>query len=142
MLVRILTVGRGALTADEELVEMRGSSPKPLRDVLLAFARVHILHHAAEDRIFGAGMAEELSRHGYRLGPGTLYPILHRLRTDGLLSMDAEVIDGKKRKYYRITAKGRASLKGLLPQLEELADEVLPDGATGQRGRKRRTAGH
>ena len=142
MLVETLIAGRGALTAKEGQVRMPGAKPTGLRDVLLAFARVHILHHAAEDRIFGAGMAEELSRHGYRLGPGTLYPILHRLRTDGLLSMDAEVIDGKKRKYYRITAKGRASLKGLLPKLEELADEVLPDGATGQRGRKRRTAGH
>jgi DNA-binding PadR family transcriptional regulator len=120
---------------------MPGSSPKPLRDVLLAFARVHILHHAAEERIFGAGMAKELSRHGYRLGPGTLYPILHRLHADGLLSVDAEVIDGKKRKYYRITAKGRATLRAILPKLDELAEEVLPDGDTGQPGRKRRTAG-
>lgn len=120
---------------------MPGSSPKPLRDVLLAFARVHILHHAAEERIFGAGMAEELAHHGYRLGPGTLYPILHRMHTDGLLSMDAEVIDGRKRKYYRITAKGRATLKGILPKLEELADEVLPDGTRGHSGRKRHAGG-
>ena len=34
-----------------------------MRDVLLAFARVHVLHHAAEERIFGAGMMEELHRH-------------------------------------------------------------------------------
>lgn len=120
---------------------MTGSTPKGLRDVLLAFARVHILHHAAEERIFGAGMAEELSRHGYRLGPGTLYPLLHRLHTDGLLSMDTEVIDGKKRKYYRITGKGRVTLGAILPKLEELADEVLPDGAKRQPGRRRQRAG-
>lgn len=120
---------------------MPGATPTGLRDVLLAFARVHILHHAAEERIFGAGMAQELSRHGYRLGPGTLYPILHRMHTDGLLSVDAAVIDGKKRKYYRITAKGRATLKGILPKLEELADEVLPSGAGGHAKRKRHAVG-
>ena len=52
-----------------------------VRDVFLAFARVHILHHAAEEPIFGVGMMKELARHGYRLGPGTLYPLLHRLES-------------------------------------------------------------
>jgi DNA-binding PadR family transcriptional regulator len=137
MLVETLIAGRGGLTAKEGRVRMSGAKPTGLRDVLLAFARVHILHHAAEERIFGAGMAAELSRHGYRLSPGTLYPILHRLQADGLLSADAEVIDGKKRKYYRITAKGRACLKALLPKLEELADEVLPDVAREHAKRKR-----
>ena len=33
-----------------------------VRDVFLAFARVHILHHAAEERIFGVGMMKELAR--------------------------------------------------------------------------------
>jgi hypothetical protein len=43
-----------------------------VRDVFLAFARVHILHHASEERVFGVGMMKELARHGYKLGPGTL----------------------------------------------------------------------
>ena len=38
--------------------------------------RLHILHHAAEEPIFGLGMAEEVARHGYRISPGTLYPLL------------------------------------------------------------------
>jgi DNA-binding PadR family transcriptional regulator len=121
---------------------MTTSKPTGTRDILLAFARVHILHHASEEQIFGAGMAKELSRHGYRLGPGTLYPILHRMHTDGLLSMAAEVIDGKKRKYYTITAKGRAALKGIQPKLEELAEEVLPDGGRTHGRRRRHTHGH
>lgn len=100
-----------------------------MRDVLLAFARLHILHHAAEGRIFGVGMMEELREHGYRLSPGTMYPLLRRLQADGLLSMAAEVVDGKQRKYYTITRKGRVALEGIKPKLTELVGEVLPSGS-------------
>lgn len=102
-----------------------------MRDVFLAFARVHVLHHAAEGRVFGVGMMEELARHGYKLGPGTLYPLLHRLHSDGLLTLEMEVVNGKLRKYYAITRKGRTVLAGLRPKLAELADEVL-DGSTSR----------
>ncbi len=111
-----------------------------MRDVLLAFARVHILHHAAEERIFGSGMMRELARHGYRLGPGTLYPLLHRLHADGLLSMQSELIEGRLRKYYTITGRGRTVLAGLMPRLAELADEVLPPRAARGARRRRPTA--
>jgi hypothetical protein len=38
------------------------------------FIRLHILYHAAKDPIYGAEIAEELIRHGYRVSQGTLYP--------------------------------------------------------------------
>jgi DNA-binding PadR family transcriptional regulator len=97
-----------------------------VRDVFLAFARVHILHHAAEEPIFGVGMMKELARHGYRLGPGTLYPLLHRLEADGLLSRKMSVVAGKSRKYYLITRKGRLALSKIRPKLNELTSEVMP----------------
>ena len=97
-----------------------------VRDVLLAFARVHILYHASEDPIFGTGMMAELRRHGYALGPGTIYPLLHRLAADGLLVCRAKVVDGKARKYYAITHRGQAELDKVAPKLAELAGEVLP----------------
>jgi PadR family transcriptional regulator, regulatory protein PadR len=37
-----------------------------VRDILLAFMRVHVLHHAVQDRVFGVGMMDELARHGYK----------------------------------------------------------------------------
>jgi DNA-binding PadR family transcriptional regulator len=115
---------------------------KPIRDILLAFARVHVLHHASEERIFGLGMKEELARHGYQLGPGTLYPLLQRLQAEGLLSVETEVVYGKVRKYYSITTRGRAALRSVRPKLAELADEVLPDATRPPAGdRKRRVAG-
>ena len=98
-----------------------------VRDVFLAFARVHILHHAAEEPIFGVGMMKELAHHGYRLGPGTLYPLLHRLeKLTAWLSREISLVAGKARKYYLITRKGRLALSKIRPKLNELASEVMP----------------
>ena len=56
-----------------------------VREFLLAFWKIHILHHAAEQGIYGQWMLEELHHHGYRLSPGTLYPMLARMATRGWL---------------------------------------------------------
>jgi PadR family transcriptional regulator, regulatory protein PadR len=95
-----------------------------MRDLSLAFVRVHVLHHAAEDRIFGLEMMEELNRHGYDIGPGTLYPLLHALEESKVLASTREVVDGKVRKYYRTTKAGDALLAELRAKIGELIDEV------------------
>jgi PadR family transcriptional regulator, regulatory protein PadR len=110
-----------------------------VRDVFLAFARVHILHHAAEERIFGVGMMKELARHGYRLGPGTLYPLLHRLKEDGLLLSETTVVDGKTRKYYVITRKGHLALNRIRPKLSELVREAIPEAMAAPDPRRGKT---
>jgi hypothetical protein len=56
-----------------------------VRQLYSGLIRLHILHHAAKEGIFGLGMIEELARHGYKLSPGTLYPVLHGLEKNGLL---------------------------------------------------------
>lgn len=46
-----------------------------------------------------------------RLRAGTLYAALDRLRADGLVANDSEeVVDGRLRRYYRITEEGAAQL--------------------------------
>lgn len=95
------------------------------RDLSLAFVRVHILHHAAEGEIFGLEMIEELRRHGYAIGPGTLYPILHGLEQSGSLRARQQVVNGKRRKYYVATPKGRRVLADVRRKIRELVDEVL-----------------
>ena len=55
------------------------------RDLYSGLIRLHILHHAAKQPIFGLGMADELARHGYLISPGTLYPLLHGLAKKGYL---------------------------------------------------------
>jgi DNA-binding PadR family transcriptional regulator len=88
--------------------------------------RLHILHHAASGPIHGAWMTEELGEHGYDISPGTLYPTLHRLEDEGLLTSHKAVSDGRALRVYEITAPGRAALREGRRILRELADEVLP----------------
>jgi len=99
------------------------------RGIFLAFVRVHILHHAAAGQIFGLEMIEELRHHGYSIGPGTLYPILHNLESLGCLRTRQEVVNGKQRKYYVATAKGKRVLVELRKKIRELVREVLEDEA-------------
>jgi DNA-binding PadR family transcriptional regulator len=96
-----------------------------LREVFLGFIRVHILFHAGEEWVYGAELIDELGRHGYTVSPGTLYPILHGLAQSGLLMDQARVVDGKRRKEYRLTASGLQTLRAAQRQVRELADEVL-----------------
>jgi len=103
----------------------RTQNDKMLRDIFLAFVRVHLLHHAAAERIYGLEMIEELRRHGYEMSPGTLYPILHGLEERGYLKSEQEVASGKIRKYYRTTAAGRKLLEQLKSKIRELGAEVL-----------------
>jgi DNA-binding PadR family transcriptional regulator len=96
-----------------------------VREFQRGVIRVHILHHAAEEEIHGAWMTGELARHGYRVSPGTLYPTLHRLEADGLLTSRQLVVDGRIRRLYRATDAGRAALAEDRAALAELAREVL-----------------
>lgn len=96
-----------------------------LRDFFLGFVRIHILHHACQEAVFGAELTRELARHGYNLSPGTLYPTLHSLEQNGFLRSEEVVVEGKNRKYYRTTPLGLAVLEELRPKIAELVKEVL-----------------
>jgi PadR family transcriptional regulator, regulatory protein PadR len=110
-----------------------------IRELFLGFIRVHILFHAAEGPVYGTELMAELARHGYRIGPGTLYPILHALEAAGYLRRAAQVVDGRARKYYRATPAGRRLLARAHAQLVELVREVFPaDRVAGLRGIARR----
>lgn len=100
-----------------------------LRDFFLGFIKIHILHHAAEEPIYGLAMIEELKRHGYDLSPGTLYPVLHGLERNGYLEREDRVVGGKVRKYYTITEAGREALSEARQQIGELVDEVLVENS-------------
>lgn len=74
-----------------------------IRDFFLGFIKIHILHHAAEEAVFGLALIEELKGHGYSLNPVTLYPLLHELESSGYILRENQIIRGKVRKYYTIT---------------------------------------
>ena len=98
-----------------------------IRMFLGGFIRLHVLYHAIREPIFGVEMMEELARHGYHIGPGTMYPILHQLEEAGYLTAHAEVVGGKQRKYYRATPEGMAAMEEAKAKLRELVKEVLHD---------------
>jgi DNA-binding PadR family transcriptional regulator len=98
-----------------------------LRHMFLGFIRLHVLYHADKESICGAQLMEELREHGYDIGPGTLYPMLHQMLNAGLLTSEDEVVEGKRRKNMRITAAGKKLLVKAKTQLKELAAEILED---------------
>ncbi|WP_242517904.1 PadR family transcriptional regulator [Halobacillus sp. GSS1] len=96
-----------------------------LRDFFLGSIKIHILYHASIEPIYGAFLMEELASHGYEISPGTLYPTLKQLHKDDLLEKYEEKVEGKIRKYYVITDKGRQVLAEGREQVRELAEEIL-----------------
>lgn len=94
------------------------------RDLFLGFVKLHILYHAGREAVYGLWLIEELGEHGYRLSPGTLYPILHGLKQANLLTSETRVVEGKARKYYRLTQTGRAALQEGKKKAQELLEEI------------------
>jgi DNA-binding PadR family transcriptional regulator len=89
--------------------------------------RLHILHHACHEPIFGLGIMEELARHGYKLSAGTLYPILHGLETAGYLTSQEEQVGGRKRRVYAATKSGKKALVQAKAQVRELFLELFEE---------------
>jgi PadR family transcriptional regulator, regulatory protein PadR len=85
------------------------------------------LHHAEREFIFGAGMGEELARHGYRISPGTMYPILHGLEKRGYLHSSKERSGKSLRRVYRLTASGRRALNKAKQHVREHFGELIED---------------
>ena len=97
------------------------------REILLSFWKIHILHHASEHPVVGQWMLEELREHGYRVSPGTLYPVLKRMESRGWLRSHADPKAGRRaRRDYRITAAGRQVIAEVQKFLAELTGEVRP----------------
>ena len=78
-------------------------------------AQLLVLSLLAGEDMYGYQMITELARrsdHTFELKEGTLYPILHALEADRLVTVrEKEAETGRMRKYYRITRKGRKVLE-------------------------------
>lgn len=95
------------------------------KDLYSGLIRLHILHHATEEPIFGLGIIEELARHGYKLSPGTLYPLLHGLERKGYLRSSGEREGATSRRVYRSTPAGRKALRDAKKKVQELFGELF-----------------
>lgn len=97
------------------------------QDLYSGLIRLHILHHAARGPVFGLWFIEELARHGYKLSPGTLYPLLHGLERKGYLRSSKERSGKTERRMYRATPSGRRALAAARDKVSELFGELLEE---------------
>ncbi len=97
------------------------------RHLYSGLVRLHILHHARHGGVFGVGLMEELGRHGYKLSPGTLYPVLHGMEKSGYLVSHVEQVDGRQRRVYTATPSGRKALELGKERVRELYRELLEE---------------
>jgi PadR family transcriptional regulator, regulatory protein PadR len=98
------------------------------QELYIGLVRLHVLHHAAEESIFGLGIIRELGRHGYSLGPGTVYPLLHSMERRGWLRASVQLVEGRRRKSYAATAAGRRALELARERVRELYEEMVEAG--------------
>jgi PadR family transcriptional regulator, regulatory protein PadR len=105
------------------MIDMRQT--KDDRDLYGGLIRLHVLHHASEKPLYGHWMIAELRRHGYEIGPGTMYPLLHSLERKGYLRSKQERSGSRYRKVYRITSSGRRALSLARRRVQELFGEMF-----------------
>ena len=70
-------------------------------------------------------MQEELARYGYRISPGTLYPLLHGLEQKGYLRSWEERNGRSRRRLFRATPKGHEALGAANIKIRELFTEIV-----------------
>ena len=97
------------------------------KDLYSGLIRLHILHHAAEEAVFGLGIIEELARHGYKVSPGTLYPVLHGLERGKYLKSARKREGARLRRVYRVTPRGRKVLQAAKEKVRELFGELFEE---------------
>jgi len=96
-------------------------------DLYSGLVRLHILYHASREPVFGLGIMAELRHHGYNVSAGTLYPTLHSMEEKGYLRSKSLVVDGKARRTYLITTKGRRALSAAKDKVRELFGELFEE---------------
>lgn len=98
-------------------------------DMRTGSTAVMILRLLAEKPMYGYQIVKELQARSegyFDLEQGTLYPALHRLEKDGLVSSEWEVVeDGPSRKYYHITETGQAELTASAQQWTDFSRHLL-----------------
>jgi DNA-binding PadR family transcriptional regulator len=96
-------------------------------DLYKGLIRIHILHHASQKPVFGLWFIDELARHGYKLSPGTLYPILHGLERKGYLRSSSQRSGKSSRRMYLATPLGRKMLALGKEKVSELFGELFEE---------------
>ena len=73
---------------------------------------------------YGYSLRERLAQGGLEVPEGTLYPLLRRLESQGLLESRWQLGDGRPRRYYKISDAGRSALARLGSEWTSLIEAV------------------
>ena len=93
-------------------------------DLLSGLIRLHVLHHAAEQEIYGQWMIDELAHHGYRLSPERCTRCCTRWSATATSSRQER--EGRTvRKLYTITPKGKEGLALAKDRIREFTGEAM-----------------
>ncbi len=81
------------------------------------------------DEQYGYSLKKSLAEAGLEIDEGTLYPLMRRLESQGLLKSRWRVEDGRPRRYYKISAQGERTLAATAQEWRALAatmEKLLP----------------
>jgi DNA-binding PadR family transcriptional regulator len=90
------------------------------REFQRGFIKLYALWRASKGETYGVQIIEEMRKLGFKVSPGTLYPVLHTLLGEKDLTLIDRVVNGKVRKCYRATAKGREEAEEVIERLDHL----------------------
>ena len=77
-----------------------------------------------EEEHYGYSLREELAERGLEVPEGTLYPLLRRLESQGLLESRWQVGEGRPRRYYKTSKEGRTTARDLTHEWTSLGEAL------------------
>ena len=103
------------------------TQPDPLDSLVLEIRRgaivLAVLSRLKQDE-YGYSLKRSLGEAGLVIDEGTLYPLLRRLESQGLLESRWSLEEERPRRYYRLNAAGKEVLRGLAREWKSLAGTI------------------
>ena len=113
-----------------------GTARKPIPELSRGVVEHCVLALLREDESYAFELVRVLGARGLVTSEGTIYPLLARLRRDGLVSTTwRESFAGPPRRYYQITSSGQAVLDGFVADwtsFRDAVDAILTGTAEGE----------
>ena len=79
------------------------------------------------DKMYGYEITQkvkEITRTDLKITEGALYPALHKLEAEGLLTMTIEKVGNRARKYYQLTETGKTETVNKLADLKDFVEQM------------------
>ncbi|MEN6596126.1 MAG: PadR family transcriptional regulator [Clostridiaceae bacterium] len=73
---------------------------------------------------YGYALLQTMQQENIEIEANTLYPLLRRLESQGLLISDWDTSESRPRKYYTVSARGEAVLQELLVEWDKMQESI------------------